>query len=294
MKPALAAIGLSIVWGLGGCGGAAQEPRSAPVAFAPEAPNEHGARGSERVRSKTEPRALAAPSLLDLVPPRNATKEEQLAWLERLRLWTGVQHPGPNDGQGERPRLPKLEDHRSALERQLAAGWGWRGDRDSQVRVPLVDWRNWKRVRLGNIDHLAAFKYTKDHHLVTGVFTVKTPGERPTSESCIHRFDERAAFELGRRGVTVGQVLERSIDWQKSRVRVRQTEGTARLFFTRYDFSAAWAAYPAYEDGCLVYATVVLWEDEPELARRVLERWITEGLGQTRMETPRVPSRKED
>lgn len=231
--------------------------------------------------------------LFDLVPPQNATKEERLAWAERLRLWTRARAPTPNAHPAE-PKLPKLEDHRSALERQLAAGWGWRGDRDAQVRVPLADSRNWKRVRLGNIDHLTAFKYTKDHHLVTGVFTVKTPGERPTTESCIQHFDERAAFELGRRGVAVGQVLERRIDWQKERVLVRQTEGTARLFFSRYDFSAAWAAYPAYEDGCLVYATVVLWEDEPELARRVLERWITEGLGLARMETPRVPARKQD
>lgn len=188
--------------------------------------------------------------------------------------------------------LPEIVDHRSALERQLAAGWGWGADKDHQVRVPLPDWQNWQRVRLWGIEHLAAFRYTKQHHTLTAVFTVETTAQRPSSLSCMDTFERRGKPELSRHGVHLTPISETASRWDQRPVLVHETEGRVTFLFSRYEFSAAWTAYPAYDHGCLVYATVVLWDGQPELARKLLDRFVAEGVGQVRPLTAELPARK--
>lgn len=190
--------------------------------------------------------------------------------------------------------LPEIVDHRSALERQLAAHWGWGADKDRQVRVPLPDWQNWQRVRLFGVEHLAAFRYTKQHHTLTAVFAVETRAQKPSSLTCMDEFERRGFPELTRHGVHIEPIGTKTAQWDQRPVLVHETEGRVTFLFSRYEFSAAWTAYPAYDHGCLVYATVVLWDGQPELARRVLDRFVAEGVAQVRPLTTSVPSRLED
>jgi hypothetical protein len=190
--------------------------------------------------------------------------------------------------------LPEIVDHRSALERQLAASWGWGADRDHQVRVPLPDWQNWQRVRLFGIEHLAAFRYTKQHHILTAVFSVETTAQRPSSLSCMDTFERRGKPELSRYGVHLAPISETASRWDQKPVLVHETEGRVTFLFSRYEFSVAWTAYPAYDHGCLVYATVVLWDGQPELARQVLDRFVAEGVSQVRPLTAELPARKSE
>lgn len=189
------------------------------------------------------------------------------------------------------PPLPEPRDHRSALQRQIYAQWGWGADKDKQVRVPLPDWQSWERIRLWNVDHLTAFRYTRDHHAITSVFTVKTADARPTSQDCMLAFEEQGMPLLRRHRVTLAPIRTLDRGWREQRVVVHQTEGRVPFLFTRYDFSAAWIAYPAYEGGCLIYATVVLWEGEPELARLVLARFVEQGTAQVHPLTTTIPFR---
>jgi hypothetical protein len=187
--------------------------------------------------------------------------------------------------------LPAITDHRSALERQLAAGWGWGADKDRQVRVPLPDYRNWRRVRLFGIDHLTAFTYTKQHHTLTAVFAVETRAKQPSSLSCMEEFERRGMPEIKRHGVHIEPVAQSASRWDERPVLVHKTEGRVSFLFSRYEFSAAWTAYPAYDHGCLVYATIVLWDGQPELARKLLDRFVAEGVGQVRPLTSALPAR---
>jgi len=64
-------------------------------------------------------------------------------------------------------------------------------------------------------------------------------------------------------------------------------------FGPRY-FAVAWAAYPAYTDGCLVFGLAIPWvEGERELAEQVRERWVTEGLRRIKPRTKTLPVRKQ-
>lgn len=188
------------------------------------------------------------------------------------------------------PPLPELVDHRSALERQLQANWGFGSDRDRQVRVPLVDRDGWQRIRLWNIDHLTAFRYTRQHHAITTLFTVSSQ-ERLSSQSCMEQFEREGEPSLKRWRVRLKAVEVREALWRGAPVLVHRTEGSVPFLLSRYEFSAAWAAYPAYEGGCLIAATVVLWDGRPQLAGQVVDRWIAEGVAQFEPRTKGVPFR---
>lgn len=203
--------------------------------------------------------------------------------------------PSPESITRERPGGDAYEPHVAALDRQLEQPWGWRNDKDDQVHFPLPDWENWRRVRIRFVDHLAAFRYGDDRHVFSAAFVVRTPdGEAPTSAACMAEFERQALDRASSYRVRYTPVSEHASSWRREPLVVHATDGELSFFFTRYDFSAAWAAYPAYEDGCLVYAVVVQWEGQRELARRVRDRWIEEGFSGLTTLTKTRPFRREE
>jgi hypothetical protein len=187
--------------------------------------------------------------------------------------------------------LPALQDHETALLRQLAGPWGAQRDRDDQAQFPLVDSQNWRRVRFRGVPHFAAFTYGEDHNLVSSAFVVKTEG-KPTSRRCMALFESEAIQEYATLGGRRSAISERKTRWRGRELLVHTGDGELSILFSNYRFSVAWAAYPAYDDGCLVYATVVLWGDNPGLAQKVRDRWAIEGFERYVATTSSVPERR--
>jgi hypothetical protein len=186
--------------------------------------------------------------------------------------------------------LPDLADHESALLRQLAGPWGSGRDRDNQAAFPLVDTPHWKRVRFRGVPHFAGFTYGPDHDLVTSAFVVRTQ-DKPTSRKCLALFEAEAMREYDSLGGRHSAILERRGKWKGQELVVHTGDGELSILFTNYRFSVAWAAFPAYSDGCLVYATVVFWGDHPNLAQKVRDRWAREGFLRYEALTSKAPSR---
>ncbi len=187
------------------------------------------------------------------------------------------------------------DPHEAALLRQLEQGWGFQVDKDNQLRLPLSDTEHWQRVRFRLIDHFTGFRYGKDRHLVTVAFVVDTPpDEKQTSESCMARFEASAIEKAETAGARYREVRGKTLRWKKKPLLVHSTDGSLDFFFRHYEFSAAWAAYPAYRDACLVYAVVVQWEGYPELARKVRDRWVDEAFVAIKPLTRTRPYRIED
>lgn len=201
--------------------------------------------------------------------------------------------PSPESITRDRPGGDAHEPHAAALDRQLGEPWGWRNDKDDQVHFPLPDWENWRRVRIRFVEHLTAFRYGDDRHLFSAAFVVRTP-EPPTSATCMAEFERRALDEAESYRVNYAPVTEHRSRWRREPLVVHATDGELSFLFSHYDFSAAWAAYPAYEDGCLVYAVVVQWEGQRELARQVRDRWIEEGFSGLTALTKTRPFRHDD
>ncbi len=162
------------------------------------------------------------------------------------------------------------------------------------MAVPFPDAKNWKRVRFWGVEHFTGFRYGDEHHAVAAAFLRDVPvGHRETSQSCMRRFEAWAQPKTRAYQFKLGEFQTHRAEWRKMPVVVRTVDGHVDFAFSRIHFSAAWAAYPAYPDACLVYAVAVPWDEHPELARAVRDRWVDEGFARTQPLTESRPFRKE-
>ncbi len=183
--------------------------------------------------------------------------------------------------------------HARLLRRALEAGWGWRSDKDDQVHVPLLDWRRWKRVRYWGIEHLMGFRYGSAHDALTITIPVPLPEGTPGSAAACMQAFETLAVPLARKyEVVLGPTRTRRTMWRGERLLIKWVDGHVDFGFRHRDFSAAWAAYPAYGDGCLVYAVSVQWNGEEQLARKLRDRFVAEGFEHVDTLTQVRPSRQ--
>jgi hypothetical protein len=185
------------------------------------------------------------------------------------------------------------DPHFAALTRQLELPWGARNDKDDQLHAPVPDWEKWKRVRYWGVEHFTGFRYGDNHHAIAIVLVQDADKQgKNDSRACLRRFESWVRPQIKGFDVKLGPVGVRQIEWREQKVLVQFVDGAVDSGFTRKEFSAAWAAYPAYPDSCLVYAMAVPWRDHPELARKLRDRWVAEGFQRMNPLTTTRPSRK--
>jgi hypothetical protein len=185
------------------------------------------------------------------------------------------------------------DPHRAALLRQLEQPWGFRNDKDDQLHAPLPDWEKWKRVRYWGVDHFTGFRFGDDHHVVAVVFVQDLPaGESNDSRACLRRFEQWVRPQIRNFEVKLGPGGVREGQWRDQKILIQFVDGWVDTAFSRREYSAAWAAYPAYPDACLIYAMAAAWREQPELAKKVRDRWVAEGFSGINPLTPTRPSRK--
>lgn len=193
-----------------------------------------------------------------------------------------LQHPGGD----------AADPHVAALQRLVAQPWGQRVDKDQQLLLALPDADNWKRVRYWGVEHFVGFRYGKEHHALAVVFVQESEEQQPSSEDCLRRFE------------AWGRPLTKPFDVdfepfrphhgrfrERSRIAL-SVDGKLSFAFSRPQFSAAWTAYSIYPHTCLVSAIAVPWRTDPELARKVRDRFVAEGFAQLQPLTEVRPTRK--
>lgn len=174
--------------------------------------------------------------------------------------------------------------------RQLEGRFDGRVDKDDQVRLPHADARHWKRVRFVGVDHLTGFQYGEDRDFVTGAFAL--PSESPTSEGCLADFEANAFRKLERYSGAHSRVVSSSVEWKGKTLPVRRANLKVRVFFSSYEYAVAWTAYPAYPDGCLVFAVAASRATDPRAAERVVLRYAREAFPLVETKTEALPFRK--
>lgn len=194
-----------------------------------------------------------------------------------------IKEPG---GDAENPE-------EAALLRQLDEKWGQRGDKDDLLFLPLPDSDHWKRVRYWGVEHFVGFRYGNEHRVLAIGFVQDTPAGTPiTSEACMRRFEAWGRPQTKPFDVKFGPFAVHHQRWREQRLEVHSVDGEFSAAFTTTSFSAAWAAYPAYKDGCLIYAMAVPWRDHPDLAKQVRDRWVNEAFTQVDPKTVEHAVRK--
>jgi len=185
------------------------------------------------------------------------------------------------------------DQHWAALSREISEPWGERNDKDNQLFVPLPDAAKWKRVRYWGVEHFLGFRYGDDHHVIAIAFVQDVEkGTSTDSKTCLKHFESWAREQSKSYDSKMEVVGERNTKWRGQPLTIRFVDGYADVGFSRKQFSAAWAAYPAYPDACLVYAVAVPWRTQPELARQLRDRFLTEAFERVNPLTPTRPYRK--
>jgi hypothetical protein len=201
--------------------------------------------------------------------------------------------PSPASVTRESPGGDAHDPELVALERQLSQPWGARKDKDNQLVVPMPDQRNYKRVRFWAVDHFVGFRYGEDYYVVNDVFVQDVPeGERVNSRTCMRRIEkwgrpQLKSFEVK---LTPARVGERT--WRGQDILVTVVDGHVDFGLKRRQFSAAYAAYAVYPHACLVFGMAVPWGEHADLARRVRDRWVEEGVSRLEPLTETRPYRK--
>jgi hypothetical protein len=185
------------------------------------------------------------------------------------------------------------DEHEAALKRQLTEPWRFGEDKDHQLRIPLVDAPNYKRVRYSLVDHFVGFKYGQDFHTANVVFMMDVPkGEPIDAKACLLRAENWGFPLLKSFAVTMGEMHVKEGTWHDKNIYVKTVDGYFDMGLQRRKFSAAYAAYPAYPDACMVFGFAVPWRDHDQLAKQVRDRWVAEGVSQIEPLTETRPYRK--
>ena len=200
--------------------------------------------------------------------------------------------PSPESVNRQQPGGDAADPHAAALARLLSEPWGQRGDKDNQLLVALPDAENWKRVRYWGVEHFLGFRYGKEHHALVVVFVQEGDQERPTSEDCLRRFDAWGRPLIKPFDVDFDPFHPHHSKFKEKALVALDVEGKLSLGFSRPKFSAAWAAYPLYEKTCLISAVAVPWRTDEALARKVRDRFVSEGFAQLVPLTEVRPTRK--
>ena len=204
-----------------------------------------------------------------------------------------VATPTPATVSVKEPGGDAADPHAAALERLTTAAWGTRNDRDGQVNVPLPDADNWKRVRYFGVEHFVGFRYGDDHHAMVIAFTRPLPSGTPMkSDTCMRSFEAWGLPQTHPFDVKFSPFETNLGKWQGKILESRMVDGRLNLGFTSSEFSGAWAAYPAYADGCLVLAVAVPWREHKELAQKLRDRWVSEGFPLAVVASDARPERK--
>lgn len=189
--------------------------------------------------------------------------------------------PSPESVTIKEPGGDAENPEEAALLRQLDEKWGQRGDKDDQVFLPLPDSDHWKRVRYWGVEHFVGFRYGNEHRVLAIGFVQEVPPGTPvTSEQCMRRFEAWGRPQTKPFDVKFGPFAVKQQRWRDQRLEVHTVDGEFSAAFSTTSFSAAWAAYPAYKDGCLIYAMAVPWRDHPDLAKQVRDRFVNEAFTQ--------------
>jgi hypothetical protein len=187
--------------------------------------------------------------------------------------------PAPATVTVKEPGGDSADPHSAALTRLMSAPWGTRNDKDDQVRVPLPDSENWKRVRYFGVEHYVGFRYGDDHHAMAIAFTQQLPvGSVMKSDICMRHFEAWGLPQTHPFDVQFSPFESHLGQWQGQVLESRSVDGRVNLGFTASEFSGAWAAYPAYPDGCLVLAIAIPWREHKDLAQKLRDRWVSEGF----------------
>src|SRR5262245_52802112 len=95
--------------------------------------------------------------------------------------------PTPASITRSNPGGDAADPEAAALGRLLQEPWGHRKDRFNTLKVPLADWKKWRRVRIWSQPTRAAYRYGDNHYALSAILYTKVDGPNDP-DRCLEEF----------------------------------------------------------------------------------------------------------
>ncbi|MFO0759534.1 MAG: hypothetical protein U0359_23785 [Byssovorax sp.] len=189
--------------------------------------------------------------------------------------------PTPKTVTKENPGGDAADPEGAALGRLLVEPWGWKRDRFDTLRVPLMDWTKWQRVKVWGHPTRASFRFGDEHYGVIGLWYTETD-EPNDPASCLARFVGETMAKAEALGVSFGPptrlTREQRVGAEVRPIEVELVEGTVDTLVSKSSYLGGLAAYTSWPRTCLIEGFAVIADRHRELATRIRERWLNEGI----------------
>lgn len=193
--------------------------------------------------------------------------------------------PTPASVSAKNPGGDAADPERAALERLAAEPWGYRKDRWDTLHVHLVDWKNWKRVRLFGHPTRVTHRYGDKHYAIDTILYTASDGPSDPA-SCLAKFSSYAQTTAQTYGVQMSQPvlikMNQVLGDQSIPMLVELREGHIDWLMMEDDYVGAIAVYSSWPGTCLVRGFAVQATRHRELAAKIRDRWVREGAPQLR------------
>jgi len=202
-----------------------------------------------------------------------------------------VQPPGipptPKSVTLKNPGGDAADPELAALERLAKMPFGWKQDRFNTLRVPLIDWSHWARVKIFGQPSRAAYQYGDEHFAVIGLFYTPIEGENDP-DRCLQKFLEKAGPPAEAYGVRLGETrlvhLDQKIDGERRPMVIKVIDGAVESLIDSNDYAGGVASFQSWPGTCLIEAFAVVATHHRALAMKIRDRWVADGAAGLRWE----------
>jgi hypothetical protein len=188
--------------------------------------------------------------------------------------------PSPTSVTKANPGGDAADPEKAALERLANEPWGFRRDKWNTLHVPLVDWKNWRRVRIWGHPTRATYRYGDNHKAIDTILYTAITGPS-TPEACLAKFNEDAIATAQSYGVRMSEPqlirMTQLIGDDAKPLLVQLREGSIDTILANDDYVGAVAVYQSWPGTCLVRGFAVVATRHRELAIKIRDRWVREG-----------------
>lgn len=189
--------------------------------------------------------------------------------------------PTPRTVTKENPGGDAADPEGAALARLLGEPWGWKRDRFDTLRVPLMDWTKWQRVKIWGHPTRASFRFGDEHYGVIALWYA--PSEGPSDPaSCLARFVADTIPQAEGYGVHFGEARdlqrEQIVRGERKPIAIKVVEGTLETLLDTSSYVGGIAAYSSWPGTCLLQGFAVIATRHRDLALKIRERWLDEGV----------------
>ncbi len=150
-----------------------------------------------------------------------------------------------------------------------------RRDKQNSVAIPLPDAEHWTRVKFWGVPSLVGFRYGKEHHALVAAFVTHVD-DNSVAGACSKSFEAWATPWIESFDVEVHHEPPIAVIWKRQIVDVDSVFAKTATLAERESYAGTYAAYPVWNNACLVVGVAVPARSDEARAREVRDRFAKE------------------